>query len=226
MNLMRLQLTIPGKHLASSGAKEESSGGEPDLVLDLRSRDEAAAYFGGVLGGSCRRSFEAFDCAAKGDAAFFYFSPLFLSDKLSELSGSVRCAGSPFKTVCGVKKEIVKSSERKDFPVFYALMRAEEAENVAGRNSAEDKLEELFKNCLPARILAAVLLSGIGDFFSLKEGGSTELAFFIKTANFSRLAAELYYLVEKNAGGHVPAELAACTGRYIRDLITEASDET
>ncbi|MBO4261203.1 MAG: hypothetical protein J5921_01130 [Clostridia bacterium] len=87
-----------------------------------------------------------------------------------------------------------------------------------------DGLCDLFSKCRPARILAALLLSGLSPLCEETPEGFKKIVFTIKNGNFARLAAELYYLMEKYCDGNVPAQLEACTEAYIRGM-TEESDE-
>ncbi len=224
MNELRLELSIPGKSLSKNAAREQDIPDAPDLVLDLRCRKEAVSDFCAFLGKN-ENSFrlESFRCAVKDDTAEFCFSEAFLSKKITEIA-SLEGAARLYPSSCAAKKTVIKKSEKKDFYIFYALMRASFEKQGKDAECGGDGFCNLFSKCRPARILAALLLSGLSQLCEETPENYKKIVFTIKNGNFARLAAELYYLTEKYCDGNVPARLAACTEAYIRGM-TEESDE-
>ena len=258
MKRLRIELTIPGKHLSLKEMKGPEGGKAPDLVCDLRCRNGAMPKFRELFPASGIKTFDAFTCVISGDTASFYLSEKYISELLAEISVSEADPGSTdqFSELSKSTRINVSMSSKKDFYVYYALLRAGAAEKkmklqgeaeadaeaeaegpAAARASegslalpdkrrAEEQLEAFLTNNGTARILAAVLASGLGSFYSYCEAaacdrGNETFDFCVKSGNFAPLAAKLLYICEKTSGGELPAPLAVCVGKYVRRGVTE-----
>ena len=205
------ELTIPGRYLSLKGTDGRNSGSDPDLVLDLRSKDPAVKELLQFLSGKTVTECEAGSIKVNGNLAEFYLSGSFIARKSGEIvSADINGGDSLFREFPEEKKVKAARSDPGDFFIFYALSK----KSPVGVSPDGESPELFFKTNAPALILAAVILSGLDPLFELKTDDCL-FKFRIKPCNSSRLAAELFYLAEKEGDGRLPSYLAGAAVSYI-----------